>query len=574
MKNRLAFFALAIFLLLSASADALLWFPLDLPMRDGTNLATDFYIPGDNLVTPYPTLLIRTPYDKSLMAALGVSYAEAGIAVVIQDTRGRFASSGTDGVFMTDGWGEFKDGYDTCNWIALGGGWYNGRIVTWGASALGIIQYQLAGSAPPGLVGQIPLFSAPDLYEQVFYPGGVFRKEDITNWLEGQGSLFHLVNLLAHPTKDVYWQDADLANVAYRIGAAGYHMGGWFDLFSQGTIDGYLLYRHEAGLEHQYLVMGPWSHGSLGPVVNELTFPENCTQYWPQGEPDPSLEFLDAALFDELDSFNRPAVTYYVMGDVDDPGAPGNQWRTAEDWPPEEYEEIRLYPTVAGELAVDPEALTGLTYTYDPADPTPSYCGLSLTFNPGPCDVSDYGLRTDVLFFQTQVLPSPVEVTGRVTVDLEFSSSAEDTDFAAFLVDIYPDGRHILFLHGIKRASLRDDPGQAEALTPGLIDTLQIDLWSTSLIFNAGHRIGLYLASANYPMHEKNKNLFGQPIGSGQPALNTVYIGENTALILPVVGDYPWSPAGDDDDNDSADDDDYENDGDLDDDDDDDGCCG
>ena len=29
----------------------------------------------------------------------------------------------------------------------------------------------------------------------------------------------------------------------------------------------------------------------------------------------------------------EPPVKYYVMGDVTDPQAPGNEWRTAHGWP-------------------------------------------------------------------------------------------------------------------------------------------------------------------------------------------------------------------------------------------------
>ena len=29
----------------------------------------------------------------------------------------------------------------------------------------------------------------------------------------------------------------------------------------------------------------------------------------------------------------EPAVAYYVMGDTSTPGAPGNEWRLADDWP-------------------------------------------------------------------------------------------------------------------------------------------------------------------------------------------------------------------------------------------------
>ena len=531
---------------LASSASALVYLPLNLPMRDGVDLATDFYLPNDWATAKYPTLLVRTPYDKNLAASLG-AYADQGVAVVIQDTRGRFASEGTDGVFTTDGWGDLQDGGDTCAWIRAAGGWYNGRIVSWGASALGILQYQLAGAAPEGLVGQVVLIGAPDLYDYVFYPGGVFRQEDITNWLDGQGSLFFLATLAAHPAKDDFWEGRNLTNRAAVLGPPAYHLGGWFDLFSQGTLDAYDIYRHAAGLDGQYLVMGPWTHGGVGlQEQNELTFPANATQYWEGGE-NPADAFMWAALRDELDSFDAPAVVYYVMGDVDDAQAPGNVWRQAADFPPASSE-VKLYLQPGGGLYVDPAAPENLAYDYDPDDPTPSQCGLSLTFNPGPCDLRAYDARSDVLYFETPVLPQPAEVTGRVRLDLAFTSSATDTDFAAFLVDVYPDGRKMLFLHGILRASFRGGFAAGAALAPDQADRLSVDLWSTSMVFNAGHKIGLYVASANYPMHATNLNNFGQHLAQKTTAHNVVRTGEVSALVLPVVGDFPWHAAASDDD--------------------------
>src|SRR2546425_823859 len=59
-------------------------------MRDGVKLATDVYLPeGDG---PFPIVLMHSPYNKN-----GGNPRDAnshGYALVIQDTRGRFASEG------------------------------------------------------------------------------------------------------------------------------------------------------------------------------------------------------------------------------------------------------------------------------------------------------------------------------------------------------------------------------------------------------------------------------------------------------------------------------------------------
>lgn len=83
-------------------------------MRDGTILRADVYRP---VVRRRPVLLARVPYDKSNPATLTgqidpIRAASAGYAVVVQDTRGRYAS---DDVFVPFE-AEASDGYDTIEW--------------------------------------------------------------------------------------------------------------------------------------------------------------------------------------------------------------------------------------------------------------------------------------------------------------------------------------------------------------------------------------------------------------------------------------------------------------------------
>ncbi len=67
-------------------------------VRDGTRLAADVYRPargGSPVAGRFPTLLTRTPYDKTGTAAEGRYYAGRGYNVVANDIRGRYASEGT-----------------------------------------------------------------------------------------------------------------------------------------------------------------------------------------------------------------------------------------------------------------------------------------------------------------------------------------------------------------------------------------------------------------------------------------------------------------------------------------------
>ena len=114
-----------------------------------------------------------------------------------------------------------------------------------------------------------------------------------------------------------------------------------------------------------------------------------------------------------------PAVQYYVMGDVDDARAPGNEWRTADDWPlPAAPVRLYLQPDGTLEEACPTSAGSLQQYRYDPVDPTPTVCGNNLLIDNGPCDQRAVESRSDVLVFSTPTLREPLEISGQVFAHL------------------------------------------------------------------------------------------------------------------------------------------------------------
>ena len=111
---------------------------ITIPMRDGVLLTADLYRPAQS--GPLPTLLQRTPYNKTatggVWQAFALRAAEAGFAVVVQDVRGRYNSGGEFAAFDQ----EAIDGYDTCGWIGEQP-WSNGRIGMFGGSYVGLTQW-------------------------------------------------------------------------------------------------------------------------------------------------------------------------------------------------------------------------------------------------------------------------------------------------------------------------------------------------------------------------------------------------------------------------------------------------
>jgi putative CocE/NonD family hydrolase len=149
------------------------------------------------------------------------------------------------------------------------------------------------------------------------------------------------------------------------------------------------------------------------------------------------------------------------------------------------------------------------------------------------------GDRKDLLKYSTEPLQYPVEVTGRVTVEVWAESDAPDTDFMAKLVDVYPDGTERLVLDGAFRARFREGFHKEVLMKKGEVYRFTIDLWSTSIIFNKGHKIAIHITSSNDPRFDPNPNT-GKPMRSSSEtrvATNTIHLDQShpSRVLLPVV---------------------------------------
>lgn len=517
------------------------------PMTDGTRLATDVYLPEGQ--GPWPAILLRSTYGRyfDMKGLLDKGYREAGYACVIQDLRGMGASEGEPNVFYADGWRPgLSDGADTVTWMRAQP-WCNGKIGTYGTSALGITQMLLA-PATRDLAAQAIHRASASSYHDGMYHGGVFRKNDAEGWLT---LLFqrHLIQVYkTQPSYGPTWMSFDTVAKAADITAPAVFYGGWLDIFQQGIIDGFTSREHNGGegaRGRNYLVMHWTPHVSRVPM-----------DYHPKAKNKMAVDLnqLERAFFDchlkgDCQTLTgMPKVQYYVMGDDTSPDAPGNEWRTAESWPPFTPVITPYYLHADGTLFVASPSTdsASLEFPYDPNNPYPTQGGPNLFQNVpnGPHDQRKYDqTRKDLLRFATAPLLEPIEVTGRVLVRLYVSSDAPDTDFTGKLIDIYPDGdgRELNILDGIHRVKYRKSFEQPEPpLTgPDQVVALEIDLWSTSIVFNKGHRIGLHISSSNYPRFEVNPNTGADYPEPGKPmrvARNRVHCdgAHPSALMLPV----------------------------------------
>jgi uncharacterized protein len=125
-----------------------------IPMRDGEFLSADVYIPSN--ITEGEVVLVQTPYNKNnfslgLPLGIGQNLDDQPFIWVIVDWRGFYGSAAAATADMNRG----EDGYDVCEWI-VDQAWHKDRIGTWGPSALGKIQYDLAFQHHPNHTCAVP----------------------------------------------------------------------------------------------------------------------------------------------------------------------------------------------------------------------------------------------------------------------------------------------------------------------------------------------------------------------------------------------------------------------------------
>jgi len=498
------------------------------PMRDEVKLAATVYLPDEE--GKYPAVLLRTPYGRKANERFAV-LAREGYAFVAQDQRGRGDSEGENVAFLHDGWGELQDGYDSVQWVAQQE-WCDGAVGTIGASAMGIAQNLMAGAAPPALKAQVIMVAATSLYHDAVYPGGVLRKAQVEGWLSGSDwDEKCLKQMLAHPRYDDFWRGLDLETRAIAPFPPAMYIGGWYDTFAEGTIRGYDLRRHHApngSPQGTYLVMGPWSHGTLfEAAAGEVQLP-------PQAEMpfvDDAVAFFDHYLKGEDNAFsgNYPMVQYFVMGALAERGAPGNFWVRAEDYPPSGDEAVLFLAPNGRMLGELPDrASHSVELTFDPQHPVPTRGGRNLNLSAGPADQREVEQRPDVISFTTDELKKPLPIVGEVHAQFELAVDAPDADISVRLTDVYPDGTSFLLLDASARMSLPPPYERSRRIERGKYYAVAVDLGNIAYVVNKGHKLRVALAASNYPRFELNK----QASPDGKPVKLRVSLGRDKPSTL------------------------------------------
>ena len=428
-----------------------------------------------------------------------------------------------------------------------------------------------------------------------------------TPWERGQTALRHVPpledSLLDYYTRgayDEYWSRVEHDYTRYWDQHADIPVTlstGWYDPFPTADTE-YFTAMAAKNTAPVRLVVGPWSHVGMR---GDSTFCHDV-DFGRQ-----SVWGVHRYFEEQLDFFNRflpdgatgqpeheAPVRIFVMGGgsgrktAEGKLDHGGRWREEHEWPLARRVETPYYLHEDGSLSTSTPAAGAepLGYTFDPAHPVPTLGGLYCSIGelpaegagmeqawarflspvlrlrdlltPGPVDQKEdprfFGSeppyprlseRPDVLVFQTEPLTAPIEVTGRMTVQLWISSSALDTDFTAKVIDVhpanddYPDGFDMILNDSVIRCRYREGFDREVLLEPGVPVPVTISVWATSNLFAVGHRIRVDISSSNWPRLDVNPNT-GEPMGRHTHqvvAEQAVYVDSDrpSRIVLPVI---------------------------------------
>ena len=554
-------------------------------MDDGLVLRADVFGPVE--AGRYPVILSYGPYAKGLAFQEGYpsawnrmaeehpdvtagstnkyqswevvdpeKWVPEGYVCVRVDSRGCGRSPGYVDHFSPR---ETKDFAECIEWAGEQP-WSNGKVGLSGVSYYGINQWQVASMQPKYLAAMCIWEGATDWYRDMTHHGGILStfwanwydmqvktvqyglgergpKSRVTGQLVcGDETLSEAElaknrcdfgnDIFAHPMDDDYHRERspDWSKVTVPLltaanwGGQGLHLRGNFEGFTQAASNNKWLEAH--GLEH-------WT--------------EFYTDYGVKLQ----KRFFAHFLKGENNDWDSQAPVQLLVRGVD-----GFEERPEDDWPIPRTEWTKFYLS-------------------------PSDNVLSTTPPTESAQISFAALEDGVTFLSAP-LDTATEITGPSASKLIVSSSTTDADMFLVLRVFDPDGNEITFQGAIDphtpigqgwlRASHRKlDPtlskpwrpyhthDELQPLDPGEPVELDIEIWPTSLVVPAGHRIGLTVRGKDYVSpdagEERLSNFKNVLTGCG-PFLHDdprdrpadVYGGETTLHIGPDQPGYVLLP--------------------------------
>jgi putative CocE/NonD family hydrolase len=159
----------------------------------------------------------------------------------------------------------------------------------------------------------------------------------------------------------------------------------------------------------------------------------------------------------------------------------------------------------------------------------------------GKFGAHDYRALTaapSVAVFETAPFSAPVEIIGRVVIELGVSASVPDFDLWVQLYDVAPDGTAWNLSSpgtALQRASYRDGGPGRKLVGPGQTVRLRMDRLITANRFLAGHRLRVVITPQFYPLFSVNPQTGAQEFDSDRVRAGEIRIGRGSWIALPVV---------------------------------------
>jgi uncharacterized protein len=545
---------------------------------------------------------ILNGYDNALDVIV-----DGGYIRVVQDVRGKHGSEG-DYVMNRPLRGPLNpttvdhatDTYDTIDWLVKNVPESNGKVGILGISYDGFLPLMALVNPHPALKVSVPMNPMVDgwMGDDWFHNGAfrqqmlpyihdqeATRKSDLLWWTNhfddydaymeagsagelarrhGLEQLGFWRKVLEHPAYDAFWReqamDRVLASQPLQVPVMLVH-----SLWDQEDIYGApAVYRgiepKDTANDKVFLVLGPWHHGqeiAEGSRLGALSFSSDTALYFRQEILRP---FLAHYLKDDAPAAHVAPVTAFETGT--------NRWRRLNAWPAgcEAGCSVTSTPLYlgAGLRASFTAARSGDSaydeYVSDPAKPAPFRArpiqpvGYSdgMTWSSWLVDDQrEASGRTDVLAFTSDVLASPVKITGQPVVNLVASTSGTDADWVVKLIDVYPPevppqpvmgGYQLMVAADIFRGRYRESFETPKALAPDTPLAFKFALPNANHVFLPGHRIMVQVQSAWFPLYDRNPQTFVPNIFLAKPsdyrkAVQRVYHSPDHAsfIELPMV---------------------------------------
>jgi uncharacterized protein len=509
---------------------------------------------------------------------------DGGYIRVVQDVRGKYGSEGDyvmnrplHGPLNPTAVDHATDTYDTIDWLVKHIPETNGKVGILGISYDGFLPLMALFNPHPALKVSVPMNPMVDGWMgDDWFHNGAFRQQNMPyiyeqvatrdnseKWWSGHfddydqymsaGSAGELGNrrgleqigfwrkILEHPSYDGFWRDQAmdklLAAQPLRVPVMLVH-----SLWDQEDIYGAIavykaLEPKDTGNDKVFLVMGPWHHGqeiAEGSSLGALKFNSDTALYFRQQVLRP---FLDRYLKDDAGKTDVAPVTAFETGT--------NTWRRLDAWPPAAG--ATAGAPVATPLYLGPGLSVGLAapksgdapyeeYVSDPAKPVPYRArpsqpigyDLPLTWPQWLVDDQrEASGRPDVLAFTSDVLKTPVRISGQPIANLIASTSGTDADWVVKLIDVYPDevagqpamGGYQLMVSGdIFRGRYREGFETARPITADAPLPYRFALPTANHVFLPGHRIMVQIQSSWFPLYDRNPQTFVPNIFWAKPA--------------------------------------------------------